>query len=100
MSATVIPLHPPDKRRSGRWQHPLPEENSQTGSLTFPKTNTSSSTLQDLRESMLRRWREGLRPPQLQHAVRDDVPYATRAEFNAAADEAWREICRAEWGLP
>ena len=52
----------------------------------------SADTILVLSDSMRRHWRSGLRPPEFQHAVRADVPNATLAEFNQAADETWRKI--------
>ena len=49
-------------------------------------------TAEGLRSSMRRQWAAGLRPPELQHAVRRDCPTATLEEFNAAADVVWAEL--------
>ena len=53
-------------------------------------------TAEQLRASMRRHWMAGLRPPEFQQAVRRDCPAATLDGFNAAIDEVWAELGRAD----
>lgn len=57
---------------------------------------TTTTITKNLRASMRRRWKEGLRPPEFQHAVRRDCPAATLQEFQTAAEVVWAEL-RPEW---
>ena len=75
------------------------DPNSRTGSNFVPlggdvvnietRRGLPKPTVEQLRSSMGRHWAAGLRPPEIQHAVRRDCPGATLEEFNAAADAVW-----------